>query len=107
MRLREYFLKFVKIDFLVGENSLKNWSVLLFIILLGIIMIYSSHLAEQKVFTIAKLNEEVKELQNEFTDYRSQLQLQRLESSVLKPLKEQGIKQSDTPPQKIKVIVKN
>lgn len=105
-RIREQVVKILKVDFLVGEHSLRNWLIILFGIVLGIVMIFSSHLIEQKVHTIAKLTEEVKELKSEFVDVRSQLQRIRLESTVLKSLRETGLKQSQTPPHKIKVIVK-
>ena len=36
-------------------------------------MIYSGHSAENKIFKIAKLNESINELKNEFIDKRSQL----------------------------------
>lgn len=105
-RIREGFVKILKVNFLVGENSLKNWFVILFAICLGIVMIFSSHLIEQKVHTIAKLTEEVRELKSEFVDVRSQLQRIRLESTVLKSLEETGLKQSENPPHKIKIIIK-
>ena len=105
-RIREEFIKILKVDFLVGESALKNWAMILFGVLLAIVMIFSSHLIEQKVHTIAKLNNEVKKLQSEFVDVRSRLQRIRLESKVLESLKESGLKQSETPPHKIKVIVK-
>ena len=69
-------------------------------------MIYSGHLIDQKVHTIAKLGEEVKELRSEFVDVRSRLQRIKLESTVLSTLKDTGLKQSQTPPNKIKVIIK-
>ena len=55
---------------------------------------------------VSKLTDEVRDLRSEFVDVRSQLQRVRLESSVLKSLKDSGLKQSETPPNKIKVIVK-
>lgn len=105
-RIREELIKILKVDFLVGKSALKNWTMILFGVVLCIVMIFSSHLIEQKVHIIAKLNNEVKELQSEFVDVRSRLQRVRLESTVLQSLKESGLKQSETPPQKIKVIVR-
>jgi len=48
----------------------------------------------------------VKELRSEFVSVRSRLQREKLESSVLSELQNTGLKQSQTPPNKIKVIVK-
>ena len=56
------FLSFVNIDFLAGKNSLKNWRMLLFVSMLLMFTIYSSHSADQKIFLIAKLNKEVNTL---------------------------------------------
>ena len=103
-KIKERFVKLFRAEFLVGEDSLRNWVVILF---LGIIMIYSGHLIDQKIYTIAKLETEVKELRSEFVDVRSRLQQVKLESSILGALKDTGLKQSPTPPNKIKVIVKD
>ena len=100
-KVKEKFVKIFKADFLVGENSLRNWIAIIFTIFLCIVMIYSGHLIDQKVHTIAKLGEEVKELRSEFVDVRS-----RLQRTVLSTLKDTGLKQSQTPPNKIKVIIK-
>ena len=104
--VKEQLAKILKVDFLIGENALKNWVLLLFSLFLCIIMIYSSHLIDQKVYAIAKLNEEIKELQSEFVDVRSRLQRIKLEYTILSGLKDSGLKQSQTPPNKIKVIVR-
>ena len=106
-RLKERFVKVFKAEFLVGKDSLRNWITILLVLLLGIIMIYSGHLIDQKVYAIAKLETEVKELRSEFVDVRSRLQQVKLESSILGELKDTGLKQSPTPPNKIKVIVKD
>ena len=50
------FLSFINIDFLAGKDSRKNWRMLMFISVLIMITIYSSHSADQKVFKISELN---------------------------------------------------
>lgn len=104
--MREGIKKLIKVDFLVGKKASRNWKIIFFVVLLCVWMIYNSHRIEQKTHIIKKLNDEVRELQSEFVDVRSSLQRIRLESNVLQSLKESGLKQSQTPPQKIKVIVK-
>ena len=106
-RLKERFVKVFKAEFLVGKDSLRNWITILLVLLLGIIMIYSGHLIDQKIYAIAKLEGEVKELRSEFVDVRSRLQKVKLESTILSSLKDTGLKQSPTPPNKIKVLVKD
>ncbi|CEN35547.1 FtsL-like putative cell division protein [Capnocytophaga cynodegmi] len=89
-----------------GKEATKNWTFITFLFVLGVVMITSSHNADNKVHQIAKLNEEVNELKSQFVDVRSQLQKVKLESSLLNKLKNKGLKQPEKPPQKIKVIIK-
>ena len=94
------------VRFLTGENSLASWVAIFVFLLMSITLIFSSHLVDQKVFEITRLNDEVKELRGEFVEVRSKLQRTRLESTVKQSLESYGLKQSEKPPQKIKVIVK-
>ena len=62
----------LKARFLVNEDATKNWRFILFIVVLAIIMIANSHQYDQKIFRIADLTNEVKELRSEFVDRRSE-----------------------------------
>ncbi|MFM2230819.1 MAG: hypothetical protein RL607_2077 [Bacteroidota bacterium] len=93
----------LKARFLVNEDATKNWRFILFLILLAIIMIANTHRYEQKVFRIAELNNEVKELRSRFVDRRSQLMKLRMESTVSKKMEVRNIYPSQVPPQKITV----
>ena len=66
-------------------------------------MIANSHQYDQKIFKIADLTNEVKELRSEFVDRRSELMKLRMESTVSEKMKERGVLSSQVPPQKIKV----
>lgn len=105
-RVKQDIANILRVRFLVGENAVNNWKKIIFFVALGFIMIASGHRLEYKVYFIAELNDQVKELRGEFADVRSQLQKSRLESSLLQSLEERGLRQSQTPPHKIKVIVK-
>lgn len=87
--------------FLISDDSFKNWRLILFLSLLAIIMIASSHSADRKVHEIARLNEEVKALRSSFVEHREQLMQLKMESSVRLKLAEKGIKPSTIPPKKI------
>jgi hypothetical protein len=50
----------LKARFLINDDAVKNWRFIVFIILLAILMIANTQRYEQKVFEIAKLNNEVK-----------------------------------------------
>lgn len=93
----------LKAKFLVNEDAVKNWQFILFLIALAIIMIANTHRFEQKVFKIADLTNEVKELRSEFVDRRSELMKLKMESTISKQMEPKGIVPSQVPPQKITV----
>ncbi|TYB78082.1 S-adenosyl-methyltransferase [Bizionia gelidisalsuginis] len=89
--------------FLVSDDSFKNWKMILFISVLAIVMIASSHSADKKVYKIARLKNEAKELRSAFIDGRGRLMELKKESSIEIKMREKGLKTSEVPPQKIKV----
>lgn len=91
--------------FLISDDSFKNWRIIILISVLAIIMIASSHKADQKVYEIAKLTNEVKELRSAFVDKRGKLMQLKKESFVEVEMKKKGIGISLNPPTKI--IVKS
>ena len=91
----------------MSDDSFKNWRMIIFISVLAVIMIASSHSADKKVHEIAKLNNEVKELRSAFVDGRKQLMGIKMESSVIQKMKEKGLSPSLIPPKKIKVKSQN
>lgn len=93
----------LKGKFLISDDSFKNWRVIIFISVLAIVMIASSHSADKKVHEIARLNNEVKEFRSAFVDGRSKLMRLKMESSIVSKMSEKGVKPSVIPPQKIKV----
>ncbi|MBK0370375.1 FtsL-like putative cell division protein [Flavobacterium agrisoli] len=93
----------LKARFLINDDAVKNWRFIVFVILLAIIMIGNTQRYEQKVFEIAKLNGEVKELRSEFVDRRSELMKLKMESTVSAKMIEKQIYPSTVPPIKIKV----
>jgi hypothetical protein len=93
----------LKARFLIDDDAMKNWRFIVFLILLAIIMIANTQRFEQKVFAIAKLTTEVKELRSEFVDRRSQLMKLKMESTVSEKMVVKQIFPSTVPPIKIKV----
>ncbi|WP_299113427.1 FtsL-like putative cell division protein [uncultured Winogradskyella sp.] len=89
--------------FLISDDSFKNWRVILFISGLAIIMIASAHSADKKVYEISRMSNEVKELRSAFVDGRSKLMRLKMESTIVKKVKEKGLEISTTPPRKIKI----
>jgi hypothetical protein len=66
-------------------------------------MIANTQRFEQKIFKIAELNNQVKELRSEFVDRRSELMKLKMESTVSEKMVEKQIFPSTVPPTKIKV----
>lgn len=91
----------LKGTFLVNDDSFKNWRFIIFISVLALIMIASSHSADKKVYEIARLNNEVKEMRSAFVEGRSKLMRLKMESSITQKMREKGLSQSVIPPKKI------
>ena len=99
------FLSFLNLNFLLNDDSLKNWRIIIFVSLLALIMIYSGHSAENKIFKIAKLNENINELKNEFIDKRSELIQLKMESKISLKLIHLDLEPANKPP--IKIVYAN
>ncbi|WP_024770703.1 FtsL-like putative cell division protein [Aquimarina macrocephali] len=103
--MKQTIYDILKGKFLIADDAMKNWRMLLFLSFLAIIMIASSHNAESKVHEIARLNNEVRELRTHFVDGKTELMRLKMESSIIKKMTQKGLKRPESPPRKI--IVKN
>jgi len=101
--LKQSFYNIVKGKFLVNDDAFSNWRFIIFLSLLALIMIASSHVADKKVHRIAQLNNTVKELKSEYLDVRKQLTQVKMESKIAVAMAQRGLKPSETPPQIIKI----
>ncbi len=98
---------FLRGSFLTDESAFKNWRIIIFVVLLMLVMIYSSHSAEKKVFKISELNKKKRELRAEYVDTGTILMRMKMESSIREKAKTRGLKPSENPPKKIKVTYKD
>lgn len=105
--MKDSLIDILKVKFLVSEDAVKNWKIILFVSFLMVIMIASSHSTDNKVYEIDRLSDEVKELKSEFVDARSVVQQLRLESNIVQKVKGRGLLASTIPPKKIKVKGQN
>lgn len=103
MKMKEQLFSVLKGRFLVSDNAFKNWRMIFFLSGLALVMIASSHSADRKVYRIAELNNEVKELRSEFVDLRARLMKIKMESAVVKKLETKGFEIGQLPPDKIVV----
>ncbi len=95
----------LNIEFLIKDDALKNWRMILFLSLLAVIMISSGHSADKKIFKIASLNTDIKLLKSEFIEAKKQLLVLKKESTVIKVLSKRGVGSASSPP--IKITVSN
>lgn len=87
--------------FLTSKKWEKNWPFILYLSLLTLLMIGSSHSAERKVHRISALRNEMKELSSKYIDLHSQLMQESMESKVVERAAEMGLRKSPVPPKKI------
>lgn len=90
----------------MSDDALKNWRFIIFLSVLALVMIASSHTADKKVHQIAKLSNDVKELKSEYVDVRMRLMQSKMESKIIKSMEQRGLQPSETPPQKIMITTK-
>jgi Bacteriodetes cell division protein (FtsL-like) len=104
--MRKNFYDLLKGKFLVSDDAFKNWRFIIFLSVLALIMIGSSHTADKKVHKISKLSNDVKELKSEYLDVRKQVTQIKMESKITAAMASRGLKPSETPPQKIIITKK-
>ncbi|RLD85876.1 MAG: S-adenosyl-methyltransferase [Bacteroidetes bacterium] len=106
-KTKQTLYNILKGKFLVDEDAKKNWGFIIFLTVLALLMITSSHQIDKKVQKIAILNKEKRELRSKFVATKSDLMKLRMESSISQKLAERGLFISQTPPKKIEVKVYN
>lgn len=101
--MKQEIYAILKAKYLNNDDAIKNWRLIVFLVILVILMIANTQRFEQKVFEINELNNEVKELRSEFVDNRSALMKLKMESTVSKKMEIKKIFPSAVPPVKIRV----
>ena len=91
--------------FLLEKTNLKSVRFILFIFFLAVVMIYSSHSVDRKIFSIDKLNNEINIVENSYIETRKELMKSKMESSIRKKLVDKEIRPSLNPP--LKIIIAN
>lgn len=101
--MKEGLYDILRAKFLVSQNSISNWGMIVMVVFLALLMIANIHLFESKLTKISLLQNEIKELRSEFVDGRSRLMRLKMESSVSKKMETIGVHSSSVPP--VKIIV--
>lgn len=97
--MKRNFYNLIKGKFLVSDDAFKNWRFIIFLSVLALVMIASSHQADKKVHEISRLNNEVKELKSEYVDVRMKLMQSKMETKIIRAMENRGLYPSEIPPQ--------
>lgn len=94
-------LVFLNIEFLIKDDALKNWRFLLFLSFLALVIIASGHSSDKKIYAIASINAEIKEIKSEFVETRARLMRLKMETRMIQQLADKGVGPATTPPVKL------
>ena len=92
--------------FIIEQTNLKNIRFIMFLFFLALIMIYSSHSVDTKIYKLNDLSNKLAMVENEFVDVRKEMVTLKMESNIKIQLSDRGIGPSLNPPTKI-IITKN
>lgn len=87
--------------FLSGPKFLEQLPFMLYLVALAIVYIAYGYFTESTVKQIYRVDAELKELKAEYLTSQSELQQVRQQSNIANAIKDLGLKESVTPPQKI------
>lgn len=89
-------------SFLTNPRYAKSWPFILYLSVLALAMIGSSHSAERKVHRLSELREQVKELSAQYIETHAELMKQSTESKVVSRASEElNLFKPSVPPKKI------
>lgn len=97
-------LALLNIEFLIKDDALKNWRMLLFISFLALLIIASGHNADKKIHEIAQLNNQIKEVKSEFVETRAVLMRLKMETRIVSALAVKQIGPATSPPIKLTIV---
>ena len=92
--------------FIIEQTNLKNIRFIMFLFFLALIMIYSSHSVDTKIYKLNDLSNKLAMVENEFVDVRKEIVTLKMESNIKIQLYERGIGPSLNPPTKIIITKK-
>ncbi len=97
IKIKQNIYKFLKGEYFLNEDALKNWRMVIFVVLLLMIMVRNGHITDEKVLQIARLSKQERELRAEYIALHSESMIKKLESNVVVEVKKMGLLQSDKP----------
>ncbi|AWU43793.1 hypothetical protein DM815_01935 [Blattabacterium sp. (Cryptocercus kyebangensis)] len=104
--MKTNFKDILKGKFLVKEDAYRSWNFIIFITILSLISITSSHMMDRKIRKITNISEEIKELKSEYADIHSQCLKMQLFSVLNKLGNINGLKHLEEPPYELILVDK-
>ena len=86
---------------IIEQTNLKNIRFVMFLFFLAVIMIYSSHSVDTKIYKLNDLSKKLVMVENEFIEKRKEIVKIKMESNIKIQLSNRGIAPSLNPPTKI------
>ena len=104
--MRKKLFDIINGRFIIEQTNLKNTRFIMFLFFLALIMIYSSHSVDTKIYKLNDLSDKLAMVENEFVNVRKEMVTLKMESNIKIQLSDRGIGPSLNPPTKI-IITKN
>ena len=103
--MRNKIIDIIAGKFILEKTNTKTVSFIFFVFFLAVIMIYSSHSVDRKIYEINKLNNQLSGVENNYLNVRKELMNSKMESSIRQKLVDKDIKPSLNPP--VKILITN
>ena len=91
--------------FILEKTNIRSVRFILFLFFLALLMIYSSHSVDKKVYDINKFKNELNSVESVYLKTRKELMNSKMESSIRLKLADKQIKPSLNPP--VKILITN
>ena len=99
--MRKKLFDLINGKFIIEKTNQENIRFIMFLFFLAVIMIFSSHNVDTKIYKLNDLSKRLVSVENEFIDKRKQVVKIKMESNLKIQLSERGIGPSLNPPTKI------
>ena len=99
--MRKKLFDLINGKFIIEKTNQENIRFIMFLFFLAVIMIFSSHSVDKKIYKLNDLSQRLASVENDFIDERKQVVKIKMESNIKVQLSERGIGPSLNPPTKI------
>ena len=102
--MRKKLYEIINGKFIIEKTNKENIRFVMFLFFLAVIMIFSSHSVDRKIYKLNDLSKKLVSVENEFIEERKKVVKIKMESNIKIQLSERGIGPSLNPPTKIVII---